>query len=184
MFVTRHQIAQTRDSALLNLLGLSSVCIDASQRMSDLMAEASRKRLDHGSQHLDVLMRGEFDSIAAVGKSYLLDQVQATQFVDQIYEIVSNTHKAMIETAEAQIRIFDEIVFAGIDRAKNFSPWEAEIALGAMRSTLVSAESTLRGMSTAAIQTVELAEQEVRQFSESFAEKPQVSSNTPLLEGK
>lgn len=174
MFATAHQIAQSREHALINMLGLSTAWINANQRLSTLLAEVARQRLDHGSQHLEVLSRGEFDVLPKLW----LDQAPATQFIEQIYRIVSDTHKAMIEAAEAQVRVFDQIVFASIERARNFSPGEAEIAWGAMRSTLESAEHTLHGMRTAASQTVELAKQEIHQVSESLAEKTKTSSTS------
>lgn len=172
MFATPHQITQSREHALINMLGLSTAWINANQRLSALLAEVGRQRLEHGNQHLEVLSRGEFDALTKLW----LDHAPATQFIEQIYGIVSDTHKAMIEAAEAQVRAFDEIVFASIERARNFSPWEADIAWGAMRSTLESAEHTLHDMSAAAIQTVELAEQEIHQVSESLAEKTKTSS--------
>lgn len=164
MFVTRHQLAQSREHALINLLDISTTYLNASQRMSDLMAETSRQRLDKLSQ-------AEFSSPTEAGKIFWPDQAQTTQFINEIYEIASDTHKAMIESTEAQIRVFDEIVFASIERAKNFSPWETEIAFGAMRSTLENAEQGLHDISTAAIQTVELADQEIHQVSAELAEK-------------
>ena len=90
----------------------------------------------------------------------------------------------MIEAAEAQVRVFDEIVLASIARVSNFSPRESEMAFDAMRSTLESAEHTLHGLSNAAIQTVELAEQEIHQLSDSLAEKSKSSSKTPTKSRK
>ena len=39
MLLSPHKITQTREHALNNLLGVSSACRDASQRMSELFAE-------------------------------------------------------------------------------------------------------------------------------------------------
>ena len=91
--------------------------------------------------------------------------MRASKLLDSAFEILGETHKAMIRTAEVQVRVFDEMVFASIQHAEKSSPWEAEIALQAMRTTLETAEHTLHGVSAAAIETVELAEQESHQLA-------------------
>jgi len=181
MFLSPQQIAQTREHALNNLLVLSTACIDAGQRMNELFADGSRQTVIQGGRHLEVIGRGELSPLAESHRTLWEDNSQTTRFIDAIYEILGATHKALIEAAEKQIKVFDEIVFASIERTSNFSPRETEITLGALRSTLESAERTLHEMSSVAIQTVELAEQEIHQVSESLADK---SKNSSKVENK
>jgi hypothetical protein len=53
-----------------------------------------------------------------------------------------------------------------------------------MRSSLEGAERTLHGMSNVAIQTVELAEQEIHQLSDSLANKSKTTKKTPIKSRK
>lgn len=184
MLLSPHQIAQSREHALNNLLGVSSACLDASQRMSDLLAVGSRANISRSSRHMEVLSNGEFDLLAESIRLMWNDKTESSQFIEQFFEILGNTHKALIEAAEAQVRVFDEIVLASISRVSNFSPRETEIAFDAMRSSLEGAERTLHGMSNVAIQTVELAEQEIHQLSDSLANKSKTTKKTPIKSRK
>ena len=184
MLLSAHEIAQTRVHAMNNLLGMSSACIEASQRMTTLFTESSRSNLARRSRHIDVISSGKFDPLADSIRMVLNDKTESSQFFEQFFEILGNTHKALIEAAEAQVRVFDEIVLASIARVSNFSPRETEMAFDAMRTTLEGAEHTLHGLSSAAIQTVELAEQEIHQLSDSLAEKSKSRSKTPTKSRK
>lgn len=166
MLLSPHQIAQTREHALNNLLGVSSAYLDASQRMSELLIVSSRANLGRTSRHIEAMRTGEFDLLSGSISLISKEKSESSQFVDQLFEIFGNTHKALIMAAEAQIRVFDEIVLASISRVSNFSPRETELAFNAMRSSVEGAEHTLHGMSNVAIQTVELAEQEMHQLSD------------------
>lgn len=171
MYLSAQEIANSRDHALNNLLGWSTSCLHAGHRLSELLGSASRDSVQHTSKHWSALAHGQLESLTQFPAALWLDSLaRNSQLLDSIYAIIGDTHKAMIRNAEAQVRVFDEIVFASIRRAEKSSPWEAGIALGALRSTLESAEKTLQGMSTAAIQSVELAESEVHQISESISE--------------
>lgn len=184
MLLSPHKITQTREHALNNLLGVSSACLDASQRMSELFAERSRASLGRSSRHIEQISSGNYDPLADAIRFLGQGSTDSSQFFEQFFEILGNTHKAMIEAAEAQIHVFDEIVLASISRLSNFSPRESEMTFAAMRSTLEGAERTLHGMSNAAIQTVELAEQEIHQLSDSLADKGKTTSKTPTKSRK
>ncbi len=171
MFLTPELAAQTRESTLNNLLGLSSTWFSASQRLTDLYSAASRDALHIGSKQVAQFGHGQLDSLTAFPASLWLESsARTTRLLDTAYEILGEAHKPLIQAAEAQVRTFDQIVFASINRAAKNSPWEGEIALSAMRSTLESAEQTLHGMSAAAIETVELAEKEAHQIAENLKE--------------
>lgn len=171
MFLSSQEIAQSRESALSNLLGLSAACIEANRRFTELFSSASRDAIQHGSKRLAVLGDAQGEPLPLFPATVWLESaVRARRLLDSSLEILGETQKAMIRSAEAQIRVFDEMVFASINRASRSSPWEAEIALRAMKSTLQGAEETLHSMSAAAIQTVELAEHEAHQAVEALAD--------------
>lgn len=180
MYVTPHEIAQSRDHALNNLLGLSTACLEAGQRFSELFAGAGRDTLHAGSQHLNRFGHGQLDALSQFPTSFWLEHsIRSSKLLDQACEILGETHKVLIQSAEAQVRAFDEIVFASLNRAVKSSPWESEIALNALRTTLQTAENTLRGMSIAAVETVSIAENEVHQISETLAEQPVQKPKAP-----
>lgn len=171
MFLSPELVTQTQEHTLNNLLGLSSTCFSASQRLSDLFSAAGRDALHHGSKQFAQFGHGQLDSLTSFPSTlWLENSVRTTKLLDAAYEILGETHKSLIQSAEAQVRAFDQIVFATISRAAKNSPWEGEIALAAMRTTLKSAERTLHGMSAAAIETVDLAENQVHQISENLTE--------------
>ncbi len=168
MFPTPRQTSRSREQTLNNLHSFSSACLDSSQRFSDLLAESGRSSL----KNLEAFSLPEANLPSEAGINFWRENTLSPKFIDEFFEIIADTHKAMIEAAEAQIQMFDEIVFASIDQATHYSPWEAEIGFKAMRDTLQSAEQTLHNMSTASIQTLSLTEQEMHKVAEILAEKP------------
>lgn len=171
MFLSANEIAQSREHALNNFLGLSSACIEASQRLTDLFSATSREAIECSSKHLPSLHHKQMASVIEIrSAAWLENAARAGRMLEGALEILGATHKAMIRSAETQVCVFDEIALASIRRATKTSPWEAELALNAMKTTLQSAEQTLHGMSAAAIETLELAEEEVHQAVGSLAE--------------
>jgi hypothetical protein len=171
MYLSAHEIAQSRDRALSNLLGLSEACIEAGQRLSEALASSSREAIHHGSKHWSLFGHGQVESLTQFpATAWLENSARTSRLLDHTLAILGETHKAMIRNAEAQLRVFDEIAFATINRAVKSSPWEVEIGLQAMKTTLQAAESTLHGISAAAIETVDQAEQEARRMVDGSAE--------------
>jgi hypothetical protein len=184
MFMSSYKLMQTRELALNNLHGISLACLDASQRMSDLFSARSRAGLKHRSRQMEVINGVDFDPLADTISLIWSDKTESSQFVEQYFQILGDTHKAMIEAAEAQVRIFDEVVLANISRVSNFSPRETEVAFDAMRSTLKDAERTLHNMGSAAIQTVEFTEQEIHLLADSLADTSKKPGKTPIKSRK
>ena len=171
MYLSAQDIAHSRDRTLNNLLGLSAACFDAGQRLAELFSAGSREAIQQGSRQWSQFGHGQLESVSQLPTALWLEHSsRASRLLDAAFGILGETHKALIRSAEAQVRVFDEIVFATLDRAHKASPWEAEIAIGALRTTLQAAESTLHDVSAAAIETVEVAEQESRQLSQGLAE--------------
>lgn len=180
MFLSAHEIARSRDRALTNLLGLSDACLEAGQRFSELFSSTGREAIHHGSKQWSLFGHGQIESMAQFPAAiWLENSARASRLLDNTLEILSETQKAMIRSAEAQVRVVDEIVFATINRATKSSPWELEIGLRAMKNSLETAEATLQDMSAAAIETVDLAEHEVHQLAKSVANtKPAARKRT------
>lgn len=170
MYLSAHDIANSRDQTLSNLLGMSSSCLHASQRMLELFGSISRDGVQHASRHWSMLGHGQVESFVQFPATLWLDGLaRGNELVESATVILGEAQKAMIRNAEAQIRVIDEIVFASIRHAKKCSPWEAELVLKTLQTTLQGAEQTLHGMSSAAIDSVDMAEKEVQEVSQNLA---------------
>lgn len=171
MFLSAHQITESRDQTLNNLLDLSTACIEASQRLSTLLSGAGRDAIHHSSKNLTQFGHGQLDSIAHFPAAFWLESsAHHSRVLDHAYEIFGEAQKAIIQSAEAQVRVFDGIIFSSIRRAAKSSPWEGEVTLNLMRGTLEAAEQGLHQVSAAAVESVDQAGQEMRQITESLSE--------------
>lgn len=170
MFLSSHEIARSREHALNNLLDLSAACIDAAQRLNELLSSNGREAVKQGGRHFSLLEQDRLETISqAPAAAWLESAARASRLLDGTLEILGETHKAMIRNAESQVRMVDEMVFATLNRATRTSPWEAEFALHAMKTSLQNAEQALHDISDAAIETVTLAEKEIHQTTETPA---------------
>ncbi|MFH1659096.1 MAG: hypothetical protein FD131_2309 [Rhodocyclaceae bacterium] len=170
MYLSSHEIARSRDRALNVLLDLSTACIDAGQRFSSLLSANSREAVHTGSRHWSHLSSGQIGTMTQIPATVWLESAaRASRLLDGTLEIIGETHKAMILNAESQVRVVDEIVFATINRATKTCPWEAELPLRAVKLGLQNAELGLHDLSSAAIETVTRAEQEIHQTTEIIA---------------
>lgn len=170
MLLSAHEIAQSRESALNNMLALGTAWIEAGHGLSTAVAAAGRGAIEHGGRQCSLFGASRPDSVAQLPAALWLDNIaRAGRLFDEALSILGETQKAIIRSAEGQVRILDAMAIAAIDRASKTSPWEAALALAAMKSSLQSAEQTLHEMSEVAIGTVELAENESHQAVESLS---------------
>ena len=87
--------------------------------------------------------------------SWWLDHLARTcQLFDQGWSVCSDTQKAVIHSADQQLQIIDSLAISAINRARRSSPWEADVALQAMQSSLQAAEQTVHEISQAALDTL------------------------------
>jgi len=179
MFLYANDIAKSREHTLSNLREFSVTCFTASRQLSELISIAGRDAILNSHKQWAILGHDQLDSAAQFpAPLWLENSIRASKLLDTAFEIFGETHKALIRTAEVQVRVFDELVFASLQHAEKSSPWEAEIALHAMRTTLESAETTLHGMSAAAIETVDLAERESHQIAQASAKPARKRNST------
>ena len=141
MFLTSSTVFRSRVHALHNLAELTAAQIDIVERVSDLVASTTRASFDRIGQ------KG-FAAFTPNTSDSSLEAPIAVQFIDQMFEITGDSQKALIKTAEAQIHMVDEMIFAAIERVKNFSPREIEGGLETMNIALRSAEDTLHEASS------------------------------------
>lgn len=172
MYLTPQQVAQTRDHTLSNLLGLSAACLEASRRFAELLASTGRETLHHGSRHLALFGHGQLDALTQFPANLWLEgSSRQSRMLDDAREIFGEAQKALIQTTESQVRVFDGIVFASLGRLARNSPWEGEIALKAMRTVLETSEQSLREISAVAVETLAPAEQDAHQITGDLTEK-------------
>ena len=162
MFLPSSSLLKTRISALHNFAELTATQLDVIERVSELMASTTRAGFDRITPN-GILIRPN-EAVESTPDTSI-----ALQFVDQMFDIAWDSQKALIKSAEAQIQMFDEIVFAAIERASNFSPREAEGGFETMNIVLKSAEDTLHDVSSRVVHTVELSEQEFHEATRMVA---------------
>ena len=150
MLLSAQEIAQGRERTLHNLLTLSAACVRAGQQLTASLATAGR----HG---IPPLPQSGFDLAAAQWPiSWCLDNLaRAGQLANQGLTAFGDAQKALIHSADQQLRIIDSLAISAINRASRSSPWEAEIALRAMKSSLQAAEQAVHEISQAAMDTAQ-----------------------------
>ena len=164
MFLSAHEIASSRERALNNLLAFSAAWIEAGHGLSAAVTAAGRASIEQGSRQWSLFGSAQPDAMMQIPAALWLEHVvRAGRLLDEALSILGATHKAVIRSAEVQVHILDSMAIAAIDRASKTSPWEAELALVAMKNSLQSAEQALHEMSAVAIETVERAESEGHQ---------------------
>lgn len=172
MFLPPATILKSRIHLLHNLAEITSAQLDTVERIGELFADTTRANLDHLGQRSEQFKLSGFTSVAEKTSEPAAEMQIALQFVDEMFKIAGDSHKALIKTTEAQIRVVDEMIFAAIARASNFSPREIEGGFETINIALKGAEETLHEVSSAAIHTVELSEQEFHQVSLMTGEAP------------
>lgn len=170
MFLSTEEIATSRQQAAGHALALMAAWMQAGQRLYALLSAASRDAVQHGNRQLAHLAHGQFEALNQQPALLWLDgSVRHSKLLDDACSILGEAHKALIQSAEAQIRVIDDTIFAGLRRASRLSPWEVAVVLRTWRTALESSEETLHGVSEAASETIDLAEREIHQVSASLA---------------
>ncbi len=159
MYLTANEIAESREAALNHLLGLTESCIDAGHRLTELFSSAGREAIHHGSKHCALFGHGQIESLTQFPAALWLENTaRSNRIMNGTLVVLGETQKAIIRNAEAQVRVFDHLALSTITRARRSSPWEGEIVLRAMKTTLETAENGLHDISTAAIESVDFAQ--------------------------
>ena len=139
MFLSPQQITQSRDRTLNNLLGLSLAGIAASQRWSSLFSGASQDALHYGSKSLTQFAHGQLESMTQFPATFWLEcSIRNRRLLDHVHEILGEAYQAIIQSSEAQIHLFDEIIFSSFRRAAKSGRWEGETALNIVHDTLAA----------------------------------------------
>lgn len=166
MFLSAEEIASSRLQSASHALALAAACMQAGHRLHELFSAASRDAVQHGTRQMAHFGHGQFESLSQLPAILWLESsVRHSRLVDDACSIFGEAHKALIESAEAQVRIIDDAIFAGLRRASRLSPCEVAVTLQAWRTATESSEQTLPGVSEAASETIDLAEREVHQIS-------------------
>lgn len=159
MLLSSQELSLTREHAMNNMLALSVACIESSRQLSSALASAGRSGAEQGRQRWAQLDSTPPEAAAQLPAAFWLDGlVGAGQLLDEALMIFGETQKAVIRSAEVQVRIFDAMAVAAIERLRKTTPWEVEPALDAIRQSLESVEQTVHELSTTAIQTVDRLE--------------------------
>jgi len=171
MYLTQQEIAQTRDYTLNNLLGLSAACLNASQRLAELFSSSGRDALYSGSKHFTQFGHGQLEALTQFPATLWLEHsARTSKLLGTAYEIVGETHKMLVHGAEVQVRVLDEVACSSLKRLEKSSPWEAEIAIHAVRSTLETAERAMHDVDAVATGDRETNLAEIQPTDENLSE--------------
>lgn len=192
MYLSSQQIIQSREHTLNNLLELSLAGVEASRRWSELVSGMSRQAMDFSSQtfgrladaHSDADSHGQPESIANLPTVFWQESsARQSRLLDHAIEIFGEAHKAFLQSTETQVQIVDEAIVACIRRAAKSSPREGEVALDLMRDTLTTAKQSLHAANVAAIESIDLAEQEAHQIAETLSTSKSPKRRTTPKQG-
>jgi len=163
--------AGARDKALNSLFDLSATWFDAGQRLTGLYASASREAVHQGSRQLAGFGHGQIDSLTQFPAALWLEAgARTARLFDASLAVAGETHRALLQAAEAQVRLFDEVASSLAGRSTLGTPWESRFALAALRTTLQTAERTMHGMGAASTESLAMAGAEAHQISEKLKE--------------
>lgn len=161
MYISSREVADSRDHTLHNLLAASTACVDAGERLTSLFMRAGRDAIAHSGRQLEILASGGNPLVSPA--DFLIGS--PAQLFEAAFDILGTTHAVVVQAAQAQVRVCDQLFVTAIDRAAQSSPWEGEVALAVMKTTLQSTENALHSLADAVIQTVGSAENQVRQVA-------------------
>jgi hypothetical protein len=138
--------AGARDKALNSLFDLSATWFDAGQRLTGLYASASREAVHQGSRQLAGFGHGQIDSLTQFPAALWLEAgARTARLFDASLAVAGETHRALLQAAEAQVHLFDETVASLSGRSRLVTPWESGLALATLRTTLEKIERTMHG---------------------------------------
>ena len=95
---------------------------------------------------------------------------RSAHLFDATLVVAGEMHRALLQAAEAQVHLFDEVVSSLAGRASLGTPWESRFALAALRPPLETAERTLHGMGTASAESLAVAGAEAHPICASLKE--------------
>jgi hypothetical protein len=163
VLLSPQELSVTRERVLNNMLTLSVACIESGRQLSAALASAGRSNAEQGRKQWGQLESISPEAAAQLPTVFWLDGLAGTsRLLDEAMMIFAETQKAVIRSAEVQIRIFDAMAVAAIERLRKTTPWEAEPALDVMRQSLESVEQAVHELSATAMQTVDRVENEIQ----------------------
>lgn len=163
--------AGAREKALNSLFDLSATWFDAGQRLTGIYAAAGREAVHQGSRQLSGFGHGQVDSLTQFPAALWLEAgARSARLFDATLVVAGETHRALLQAAEAQVHLFDEVASSLAGQTTFGTPWESRFALAALRTTLEAAERTMHGMGTATGESLAMAGAEAHRISEQLKE--------------
>ena len=160
MFFTSHDLAQSHQRTLNNLLSLSTTCLKAGEQLGELAIDSSRQWLTDGPRTWPLGNTQE--------TLWLRSTTQASRLLDQSIAVVGEVHKAWLTHGEIQIRQFDELLIAALRRAEKLAPWEIQPTLALCKLGIASNEQAVHGLQVAASEAIAMAGEETHQLIENL----------------
>lgn len=156
MLLSAHEIAQGREQTLFNFLSLSGVWLQAGQQLTVAMAMAGREGFQHGAAALPLSPASTLPEMVQWPFSWWLDNMaRVGQLINNAMLVYGEAQQALIRSADMQVQILDGLAISAINRACRSSPWEAEVPLQVMKTSLQAARQAMHEINEVAAEEVE-----------------------------
>lgn len=162
-FLSSSSAQSVRAAQLDNLHRFSQIFIDAAEKFFALSTSLGEVILNDGSQSSYIgLSQNPLTGFESSQQLWLeLSKHHLPSFFTSYIHIASQAHEEMLKVAEEQIRASQQLLTNSLDKARSAAPWEAELLLQAMHSSVDLSSNALAQASEAGIKTTELVDQQV-----------------------
>lgn len=156
MYLSTHDVAQSRERALNDMQEFVVACVQAGHQLTMAVASAGRDGLRLGAHSMYLGRPEQALDMAQWPVAWWLDSAaRAGSLVDEAWRVFGDTQKALIRSVQQQVRIVDDLAIVAISRAYKACPEGLEPALTALHDSLQTLERALHVLSEAAIGLIE-----------------------------
>lgn len=152
MFPYSQDIAHNHVGTLNNLHSLSTVCLNTTQQLHELILT--------GSRHFIASTQQSWTSDAASDHAWLTFAGQNTRLLDAALQQLCALQQAMLIHGEIQLRQIDDLLRAAIRHTEPLSPGEALSGLRLIKTGIATHEQAAHDLSVAAAEAIAIGERE------------------------
>jgi phasin family protein len=160
MYATPEQIAATNKAGVEAILGLANAQFAAFERLSTLNFNTAKAAFEESIGHAKALLNAkdvqEIVNLNAAAAQPALEK--AVAYSHRIYEVASKTQGEVAKFVESQSAEFSKNLSGLLEKLSKNAPAGSDIAVAAVRSALVAANSAYDSFSKVAKQATEIAE--------------------------
>jgi phasin family protein len=160
MYLTPEQIAATNKAGVEAILGFAHSQFAAFERLSALNFNATKAAFDEGISHAKALLSAkdvqDVVNLNAAAAQPTLEK--AIAYSRNVYEITAQTNGELVKSIEMQAAELNKNLVGLLDKISKNAPAGSDVAVTAVKSALVAANSAYENFTKAAKQATEMAE--------------------------